>query len=51
MERTLRALEATAVEGTASNIEFLRNTIAHPEFRKGSVFTGFVEAHKPELLA
>jgi acetyl/propionyl-CoA carboxylase alpha subunit len=50
LERMLAALEAIRVEGPSTNLQFLRATIDHAEFRKGRVFTGFVERHKADLL-
>ena len=51
IERTLETLRSIEVEGLTTNLAFLRATIAHPGFREGDVFTGFVERFKPELLA
>jgi acetyl/propionyl-CoA carboxylase alpha subunit len=51
IERTLATLRAVEIEGPATNLAFLRATIAHPDFRAGAVFTGFVERFKPMLLA
>ncbi len=45
------ALAATQVEGIWTNVEFLRRIIAHPAFERGEVFTGFIDAHKADLLA
>jgi len=51
IERTLATLRAIEIEGPSTNLAFLRATIAHPDFRAGAVFTGFVERFKPMLLA
>ena len=51
IERTLETLRSIQVEGLMTNLAFLRATIAHPGFRDGAVFTGFVERFKPALLA
>jgi 3-methylcrotonyl-CoA carboxylase alpha subunit len=48
--RMLAALEAIEIAGVETNRDFLRRTIAHPAFRAGTVSTGFVDAHKAELL-
>jgi 3-methylcrotonyl-CoA carboxylase alpha subunit len=45
-----RALDDFRIEGVATNIGFLRNTIGHPAFRKGETFTRFVETYISELL-
>jgi acetyl/propionyl-CoA carboxylase alpha subunit len=51
IERTLEALRATRIEGPATNLAYLQAVLAHPAFREGSVFTGFLEQHKKALLA
>jgi len=51
IQRTLATLRSIEIEGLATNLEFLCATIAHPVFRAGAVFTGFVERFKPMLLA
>ena len=51
IERTIETLRSIEIEGLTTNLAFLRATIAHPGFRNGEVFTGFVERFKPELLA
>ena len=45
-----RALATTQAEGISTNIEFLRRAVAHPAFAAGDVFTGFIDAFKPELI-
>jgi acetyl/propionyl-CoA carboxylase alpha subunit len=51
IERTIETLRSIEIEGLTTNLAFLRATIAHPGFRNGEVFTGFVERFKPVLLA
>ena len=51
IDRTRATLRTIEIEGPATNLAFLRATIAHPDFRAGAVFTGFVERFKPMLLA
>ncbi len=46
-----RLLAQVCVAGIDSNIAFLRRVIAHPGFRDGDVFTGFVDQHLAELIA
>ncbi|MEP7206750.1 MAG: biotin carboxylase N-terminal domain-containing protein [Casimicrobiaceae bacterium] len=48
---TLDTLQAIRIEGPVTNLAFLRATIAHPSFKAGEVFTGFVERFKPALLS
>jgi len=45
-----RALAAARIEGISSNIAFLRRVLAHPAFRCGDVFTGFIDSFKHELI-
>jgi len=51
IERMLETLRAIRIEGPVTNLDFLRATVGHPDFRKGEVFTGFIERFKPTLLA
>ncbi len=51
LERSLAALRSSAIEGIHSNLQFLINVLEHPAFRAGDVHTGFVDAHRPELVA
>ena len=44
------ALATTHAEGISTNIEFLRRAVAHPAFAAGDVFTGFIDAFKPDLV-
>jgi 3-methylcrotonyl-CoA carboxylase alpha subunit len=51
IERLLRALAGMRIDGVETNLAFLQRTLDHPSFRSGEVFTGFIDAHKPVLLA
>jgi 3-methylcrotonyl-CoA carboxylase alpha subunit len=51
IERSLAALHASAIEGIHSNLQFLIKVLEHPAFRAGDVHTGFVDAHRLELVA
>jgi 3-methylcrotonyl-CoA carboxylase alpha subunit len=44
------ALAATGIEGPATNIAFLQRVIAHPAFRAGDSFTGFIPQYASDLL-
>lgn len=44
------ALGATKIEGIANNVSFLAQIVAHPDFRNGDVFTGFIDTYKADLL-
>ena len=46
----LEALRAVAIEGIHSNVPFLIRTLEHPAFAAGDVHTGFVEAHRADLV-
>jgi 3-methylcrotonyl-CoA carboxylase alpha subunit len=48
--RCVEALRAVAIEGIHSNVPFLIRTLEHPAFAAGDVHTGFVEAHRADLL-
>ena len=48
--RCLEALRAVAIEGIHSNVPFLIRTLEHPAFAAGHVHTGFVEAHRADLV-
>jgi acetyl/propionyl-CoA carboxylase alpha subunit len=50
IERTLESLSCIDIAGVATNVAFLRATLAHPAFRAGDVSTGFVDAHQAELV-
>ena len=51
IERAIQTLRVIEVEGPATNLAFLRSTLAHPGFREGKIFTGFVERFKRDLLS
>ena len=48
--RSLAALRASAIEGIHSNLPFLMRVLEHPAFQAGDVHTGFVDAHRPQLM-
>jgi acetyl/propionyl-CoA carboxylase alpha subunit len=48
--RCVEALRGVAIEGIHSNVPFLIRTLEHPAFAAGDVHTGFVEAHRADLL-
>ncbi len=50
-DKMLAALADFRVEGIATNIAFLRRTLAHPAFAAGETHTDFIEAHGADLLA
>jgi len=50
LSRMTNALDDFRIGGVATNIGFLRNTIAHPAFREGKTFTRFVDTYMSELL-
>ncbi|MGH8596773.1 MAG: acetyl-CoA carboxylase biotin carboxylase subunit, partial [Gammaproteobacteria bacterium] len=45
-----RALSESRIDGISSNIDFLRKVIDHTAFRRGEVFTGFIDAYKTDLI-
>ena len=45
MDRMLRALSETTVEGIHTTIPFHRRVFSHPAFREGDVFTDFLPRH------
>jgi acetyl/propionyl-CoA carboxylase alpha subunit/acetyl-CoA carboxylase carboxyltransferase component len=47
--RTRRALSEFRLEGLESNISFLQNILAHPEFANGQIHTRWVDAHLIDL--
>ena len=49
IDRLVGALDATVVEGLKSNRAFLARLADHPEFRAGTVDTGFIARHMAEL--
>ena len=49
IDRMVGALDATVVDGLKSNRAFLARLADHPEFRAGTVDTGFIARHMAEL--
>jgi len=49
IDRLVGALDATVVDGLKSNRAFLARLADHPEFRAGTVDTGFIPRHMAEL--
>ncbi len=49
IERMAQALKQTAVLGVKTNAGFLADLISHEDFGRGSVDTGFIEAHMATL--
>ncbi|MDB5468436.1 MAG: biotin carboxylase, partial [Phenylobacterium sp.] len=47
--KAYRALSEFRIEGSATNIAFLQNLLAHPAVAAGEVHTRFIEAHMGEL--
>lgn len=50
IERMRKALEATRIEGIASNAAFLARLVDHQAFRGGRISTSFIQAHHAELI-
>jgi pyruvate carboxylase len=48
VNRMKRVLQECRIRGVKTNISFLLNVLAHPEFETGSVTTSFIDDH-PEL--
>lgn len=48
IDRLGRALQELAIEGIATNIQFQRDLLANPAFRRGELHTRFVEHHLQE---
>jgi len=49
--RTSRALSEFRLDGVGTNIRFLQNILAHPDFLASRVHTRWVEEHMAELVA
>ena len=49
-QRMAKALSETRLEGLVSNLAFLERCMGHPAFLAGETDTGFVEAHKQDLV-
>ena len=50
IDRMAATLSAIRIEGIVSNVDFLGKTVTHGAFRAGDVFTGFIDAHKADLI-
>jgi 3-methylcrotonyl-CoA carboxylase alpha subunit len=48
--RLLTALARTEILGVRTNLAFLERLVAHPAFLAGDTDTGFIEAHRDDLL-
>jgi 3-methylcrotonyl-CoA carboxylase alpha subunit len=48
--KLLAALNATVIEGIATNVAFLRRVIDHAAFSAGRTLTGFIDTHKADLI-
>ncbi len=48
--RMRSALGGFRIDGVATNIAFLRNTMVHPAFGEGKTFTRFVDTYMSELV-
>jgi 3-methylcrotonyl-CoA carboxylase alpha subunit len=48
--RLLTALARTEILGVRTNLSFLERLVAHPAFLAGETDTGFIEAHRADLL-
>ena len=51
IERALGALRTIRIEGLSTNLEFLVAALNDPEFRRGNVWTGFVDERRQLLVA
>ena len=49
IRRARDALERTVILGCVTNCDFLGRILAHPEFKAGSVDTGFIPTHAADL--
>lgn len=47
-ERMILALKDYNIVGIKNNVRFLIDCLSHPEYRKGNLFTGFIEQYLPE---
>ncbi len=50
IERSIETIKNSRITGVISNAAFLQKTLSHEAFRAGDLFTGFIDAHKKELL-
>lgn len=51
ISRMSRALSEFRLEGVATNIAFLRNILAHPDFARGAIHTRWLDEHIATLAA
>ncbi len=51
LERMRVALDACAIDGTETNLRYLREVVASPEFEKGAVTTAFLGSFRPRRCA
>ena len=51
VRRAARALDEFELEGPDSNIDFLRNVLAHDDFRSGQIHTRWIDDHIADLAA
>jgi 3-methylcrotonyl-CoA carboxylase alpha subunit len=49
--RLQRLLGEILVAGVTTNLDFLAAVLAHPDYAKAAVDTGFIERHRPTLFA
>jgi pyruvate carboxylase len=49
VQKLYRALDEFRIRGIKTNIPFVKNVLAHPEFYNGTVDTSFIDA-TPELF-
>jgi 3-methylcrotonyl-CoA carboxylase alpha subunit len=49
--RLQRLLGDTLVAGVSTNLDFLAAVLAHPDYAKAEIDTGFIERHRPALFA
>lgn len=50
INKMVTSLESIVIQPLITNVEFLINTLRHDQFRKGNVYTGFVDQYKSELV-
>jgi acetyl-CoA carboxylase biotin carboxylase subunit len=48
IDRMILALKEYRIVGIRNNIRFLIDCLSHAEYRKGNLFTGFIDQHLPE---
>lgn len=50
IRRMVEALSQVCVEGLETNLSFLQNCMHHPDFIAGNTTTGFIDAHRADLI-